>query len=142
MRSGDFRERYEDDLALLQSPAARVWLGLLVVGLVAFPLVASKYLAYVVNVAGIAVVGALGLNLLTGSTGQISLGHSAFLAIGGYTSAILVADHGIPFWLTLPLAGLAAARRPPDRDRARLRGTLSSPWRSPSWWSMSWPLEP
>jgi branched-chain amino acid transport system permease protein len=49
---------------------------------------------------------ALGLNILTGYNGQISLGHGAFVAIGGYTSAILIFDHNWPFWATIPVAGL------------------------------------
>ncbi len=49
---------------------------------------------------------ALGLNLLTGYNGQISLGHGAFVAVGAYASAILIGDHGWPFWATIPVAGL------------------------------------
>jgi branched-chain amino acid transport system permease protein len=50
----------------------------------------------------------LGLNVLTGYTGQISLGHGAFMAIGGYTTAILMADHGVKDVLTIPIAALVA----------------------------------
>ena len=53
-------------------------------------------------------VVALGLNLLTGYNGQISLGHGAFVAAGGYTSAILIVDYGWPFWATIPVAGIFA----------------------------------
>jgi branched-chain amino acid transport system permease protein len=53
-------------------------------------------------------VAITGLNVLTGYTGQISLGHGAFMAIGGYTTAILVADHGVSELATIPLAGLVA----------------------------------
>ena len=51
----------------------------------------------------------IGLNILTGYTGQISLGHGAFMAVGGYTTAILMADHGVKDIWTIPIAG---ARRP------------------------------
>ena len=51
---------------------------------------------------------ALGLNILTGYNGQISLGHSAFVAIGGYTAAILMVDHGWPFWTTIIAGGAVA----------------------------------
>ena len=44
---------------------------------------------------GIYLVALIGLNILTGYTGQISLGHGAFMAIGGYTTAILMTDHGV-----------------------------------------------
>jgi branched-chain amino acid transport system permease protein len=53
-------------------------------------------------------IAILGLNIVTGYTGQISLGHSAFMAIGGYTTAILVADHGVRDLWTIPIAGLVA----------------------------------
>ena len=58
--------------------------------------------------AGVFFIAILGLNLLTGYTGQISLGHGAFMAIGGYTTAILVADHGVRDLWTIPIAGLVA----------------------------------
>jgi branched-chain amino acid transport system permease protein len=50
-------------------------------------------------------IGILGLNIVTGYSGQISIGHSAFFGIGAYTTMILVADHGWPFLATLPVAG-------------------------------------
>jgi branched-chain amino acid transport system permease protein len=55
------------------------------------------------------VIGALGLNILSGYAGQISLGQSGFLAIGAYASAIMTAKVGLPFWLALPLSGLVTA---------------------------------
>jgi branched-chain amino acid transport system permease protein len=58
---------------------------------------------------GVYFIAILGLNLVTGYTGQISLGHGAFMAVGGYTTAILVADHGVRDLWTIPLAGLVAA---------------------------------
>ena len=53
-------------------------------------------------------IAIVGLNILTGYTGQISLGHGAFMAIGGYTTAILAVDHGVGELWTIPLAGLVA----------------------------------
>jgi branched-chain amino acid transport system permease protein len=50
-------------------------------------------------------IGILGLNIVTGYSGQISIGHSAFFGIGAYTTMILIADHGWPFVATLPIAG-------------------------------------
>jgi branched-chain amino acid transport system permease protein len=58
--------------------------------------------------AGCFFIAILGLNLLTGYTGQISLGHGGLMAIGAYTTAILVADHGLRDLWTIPLAGLVA----------------------------------
>jgi branched-chain amino acid transport system permease protein len=58
---------------------------------------------------GVYFIAILGLNILTGYTGAISLGHGAFMAIGAYTTAILVADHGMRDLWTIPIAGLVAA---------------------------------
>jgi branched-chain amino acid transport system permease protein len=57
---------------------------------------------------GIYFIALIGLNVLTGYSGQISLGHGAFMAIGGYTSAILMAHHHVRDLWTIPLAGLVA----------------------------------
>ncbi len=57
---------------------------------------------------GVYFIAILGLNIVTGYTGQISLGHGAFMAIGGYTTAILVVDHGVRDLWTIPIAGLVA----------------------------------
>ena len=57
---------------------------------------------------GVYFIALLGLNIVTGYTGQISLGHGAFMAVGGYTTAILVADHGVRDLWTIPIAGLVA----------------------------------
>lgn len=51
-------------------------------------------------------IAILGLNLLSGYSGQLSLGHGAFLALGGYATAILMSNFGVPFWLAIPLAGI------------------------------------
>lgn len=51
-------------------------------------------------------IAVLGLNLLTGFNGQISLGHGAFFAVGAYTAAILIEHYGVNYWLTLPAAAI------------------------------------
>jgi branched-chain amino acid transport system permease protein len=72
------------------------------------PLALDSFQAYEFARVGAFFIAICGLNILTGYTGQISLGHGAFMAIGGYTTAILVADHGVdPVW-TIPIAGLVA----------------------------------
>ena len=60
-----------------------------------------RYYLYVLNIAGIYTVLTVGLDILSGYTGLISLGHAGFLAIGAYTSAILVDQAGVPFGLSL-----------------------------------------
>ncbi len=109
MRIGDFKETYAADEAVFRTPTVRLWLGALIVGLLVFPFLAGDYLLYIANLTGIAVVAALGLNILTGFAGQISLGHAAFIGVGAYTAAILATRLNLPFLLCLPLAGLSAS---------------------------------
>jgi branched-chain amino acid transport system permease protein len=72
----------------------------------AFPFVASGYHIYQGSQVLILAVALMGLNLLTGFNGQISLGHGAFFAIGGYGAAILIVKAGLPFWAAIPLASV------------------------------------
>ncbi len=72
----------------------------------AFPFFASGYHLYQGAQVLILAIALLGLNLLTGFNGQISLGHGAFFAIGGYGAAILTAKLGVPYFLAIPLASL------------------------------------
>src|SRR2546425_12323863 len=83
-------------------------LAAFIVALFAIPFVAGSYWLDVTNRAAIAVIAATGLNILTGFTGQISLGNAAFLAVGAYTTAFL-ANHGVPFLFACPLAGIVTA---------------------------------
>ena len=109
MRIGDFKETYASDEAVFQTPTSRFWLGVLFVSLLVFPFVAGDYLLYMANLVGVAVVAAVGLNILTGFAGQISLGHAAFVGIGAYTAAILTTRLNLPFLLCLPISGFSAA---------------------------------
>ena len=84
-------------------------LALLLVLFVALPLVASPYQMYVVDTLLVACIAALGLNLLTGFTGLISIGHGGFVGVGAFTSALLVSKLGVPLWLSVPTAGLLTA---------------------------------
>jgi branched-chain amino acid transport system permease protein len=72
------------------------------------PWFVTDYRVFQFTLAGIYAVALLGLNLLTGYNGQISLGHGAFFAIGGYTAAILMHKLGVPYYLTILPAGIAA----------------------------------
>jgi branched-chain amino acid transport system permease protein len=81
----------------------------LILVLFTFPFWAGPYWVHVACICGVSVVSALGLNVLTGFTGLISMGHAAFMGIGAYTAAVLSIKAGFPFLLTLPLAGLTAA---------------------------------
>ncbi len=109
MRIGDFKDSYVADEAVFKTPTVRFWMGGLFAALLIFPFVAGNYWLYMANLVGVAIVAAVGLNILTGFAGQISLGHAAFVGIGAYTAAILTTRLGVPFLLCLPLSGLSAA---------------------------------
>ena len=81
------------------------FLALAVVVLV-LPSFVSAFRAQQFAYVAIYLIAIIGLNILTGYTGQISLGHGAFMAIGGYTTAILMADHGVKDIWTIPVAAL------------------------------------
>ena len=86
-----------------RSPALRWWLVLVL--LATMPLLArGEFVLFMASQICIYFLVALGLNLLAGYGGQLSLGHGALMAIGAYTTAIATVDHGLSFWLALPLA--------------------------------------
>jgi branched-chain amino acid transport system permease protein len=108
--SGVFKTSYAADMALYPLPIAR-WtiLAIIVLFAVILPLSLHEYYLSIINLSLIAIVGALGLNILVGYTGQISVGHAAFMSVGAYTAANLAVKLGLPFWITLPAGGLMAA---------------------------------
>jgi branched-chain amino acid transport system permease protein len=69
------------------------------------PFVLKGFVVFQLTLVLVYAIALLGLNLLTGYNGQISLGHGAFYAIGAYVAAILMDQHGWPYWATLPVAG-------------------------------------
>jgi branched-chain amino acid transport system permease protein len=71
----------------------------------ALPFLVSNYRTFQLTLVLVYAIALLGLNILTGYNGQISLGHGAFYAIGAYTAAILMDKLGAPYWATLPAAG-------------------------------------
>jgi branched-chain amino acid transport system permease protein len=93
----------------------RKWLAVLIALAVVIPLLhpvlpglVSNYRLFLVSTMIIAAIAVLGLNLLTGFNGQISLGHSAFYAVGAYTAAILMDKLDCPYWATLPAAAIVS----------------------------------
>ena len=100
---------YRQDLRIFPSPAAKISLAILFLVLLSLPHLGGKYVTFVACLCGVSVISALGLNILTGYTGLISMGHAAFMGIGAYTAAILSAKAGFPFIVALPLAGIMAA---------------------------------
>src|SRR5512134_231220 len=106
---GDFRTSYERDIEIFQTPFIKVCIAFLLMGLLALPYVIKGEYLWILLQILIAVIGAVGLNILTGFTGQISLGQGAFFGVGAYTSAYLTAKMGLSFWIGVPAAGLVTA---------------------------------
>lgn len=123
---------YEDDQAILNTGTKKVMMGILIVFAFAIPLFGMGSIGETGSLPGpsflaendwlrllstvcIYAIGALGLNILTGLAGQVSLGHAFFMGLGAYVAAILGADQGalwglnLPMWIWLPGAGVAAA---------------------------------
>ncbi|WP_034349218.1 branched-chain amino acid ABC transporter permease [Noviherbaspirillum massiliense] len=89
---------------------SRIGWAVLLALAVAFPFLAGNdYYLTVMSTAYIFAIATLGLNLITGYTGQYNLAHSGFMAVGAYTVGILTVDHQVPFWLAFALSGFVAA---------------------------------
>lgn len=116
--------RYEREMGLFPSTTKKVSIVLLGVIALLLPLAALPYLGFLggggwlvlVNKALIYAVAALGINLLTGVAGQVSLGHAFFMAVGAYTAVVMGGEAGrtvwglgLPIWIWLPAAGVVAA---------------------------------
>lgn len=82
-----------------------VWIAVLLAIACALPFFVSNYRTFQFSMVLIYAIALLGLNILTGFNGQISLGHGAFYAIGAYVTAILMDKFGVPYWACIPLAG-------------------------------------
>jgi branched-chain amino acid transport system permease protein len=106
--SGVFNKRPQQDMAIVRTRAQ--WL-LLVAGLIFLATLglymAEEWMDWLIMV-GVYTVAALGMHIMTGLCGQFSMGQSAFMALGAYTTAFLAGSHGWSPWITLPLAGLVA----------------------------------
>ncbi len=109
MESGIFFSDYRSDMALRRMPLQKVRTGLLLVGLLVFPFLATPYWLNLANQIAIATIGAIGLNILVGYTGQISLGQGAFMAVGAYGSGLLTVRLDVPFYLSIPAAAAITA---------------------------------
>jgi branched-chain amino acid transport system permease protein len=108
--TANFKRSYAADMALYRVPLARYTMAVIVaLAFAVFPLLASDYVLNLANLVGIACLGAIGLNILVGYTGQISLGHAAFMSVGAYTAAVLTTRYAVPWWVAMPAGGCMAA---------------------------------
>ncbi|HZH26997.1 MAG TPA: branched-chain amino acid ABC transporter permease [Azospirillaceae bacterium] len=103
--SGDFRTSYKADTTVFPTVTSRNAVILAVALACALPFVADRYTLNLLIQIGYLGIAALGLNILVGFTGQISIGHAAFFGVGAFASAWF-AEHGVPVFFAIPLAGL------------------------------------
>lgn len=109
MRSGYFKQSYGELIVLTDSLAVKTWTAALAVLLVAAPFVVGNYLLSYLTIILFTLVGALGLMVLTGFTGLISLGHVGFLMLGAYAYAIGVTRLGLPAEAALVFSAIVPA---------------------------------
>jgi branched-chain amino acid transport system permease protein len=100
------RTRYLQANEVLGRPHQKVLVGLILAFALILPAMVSTYFVHLLDLCLLSAIGALGLMLLTGYCGQISLGHAAFLAVGAYTTVILNAHVGAPFVIIVSAAAL------------------------------------
>jgi branched-chain amino acid transport system permease protein len=108
--------RYADEMAILNTRTKRVWTLVLVAVVLALPFALERDLVSLGATVFVVAIGGIGLNLLTGYAGQVSLGHAFFLGLGAYTAAVLggepqgdVIGLGLDMAIWLPMAGLVPA---------------------------------
>lgn len=106
---GNYKTSYNKDMQLLRTNREKAKTAIILLLVFLVPLLFSDYIIGLLTLSAIAAIGAIGLNILTGYTGQISIGVGAFLGVGGYTTAVLTSTVGISFWIALPLAGVMTA---------------------------------
>ncbi|PKN65782.1 MAG: branched-chain amino acid ABC transporter permease [Deltaproteobacteria bacterium HGW-Deltaproteobacteria-12] len=105
----DMKRAYYEDIELFKSGTIVFWTIVLLAVLGTFPLYLSNYYLYLFSLMMVYVIVAVGLNILVGSTGQISLGHAGFFAIGAYATVLLMTKLQVPFFAAVLAAAFIAA---------------------------------
>jgi len=105
----ELRQRYEEDLTLVRGVLGWSALLALLAFLALLPVLAPGYFLYTASLVAVHVVIAVGLNLLVGYTGQISLGHAGFVAVGAYAAGVLATRLHVPWPGAMLGGGIAAA---------------------------------
>jgi len=100
--------KYDQDMAIVRTGTQWIMLAVLLVFVLTLPLWMGNYWLGVFNSIGITLIAALGLNILVGYCGQLSIGHVGFIAVGAYTSAILTNHYNVPFIIALLASGLVS----------------------------------
>jgi branched-chain amino acid transport system permease protein len=100
---------YAQAMRLVKEPYQRILIALALLGLLLIPVTSSTFFLRLLSMSFLVLISAVGLNLLTGYCGQLSLGHAGFMAIGAFTTVILVTLAHLPFWVTVPAGAIAGA---------------------------------
>ena len=106
--SGDFDRSYQQDLSFIRKPWQWVFLLGAIAAVATSPYWATPYIVITINRIGYTIIAVQGLSILTGYTGQISLGQAAFMLVGGYVSALTVEYLGLSVFVAIPIAALGA----------------------------------
>lgn len=106
---GEFQTSYEKDAAIYKSLFSKICLYGFLVFLFMIPFFIDDYLMYLFNITFIGIIGAVGLNILTGITGLISLGNGAFIGVGAYSAGYLANQYGLNFIVAILIAGFITA---------------------------------
>lgn len=106
---GNYKSSYAKDAAIFQTLFSKLMIFLFFVLMIVFPFFTNTYYLYICNMIFIAVIGAVGLNILTGFTGLISLGHGAFIGVGAFAAGYIFNTTGLNFLLVIPMAGIVTA---------------------------------
>src|ERR1700704_5959017 len=105
----NLRTSYLEANEVLPRPYQKALVAMALSVALLLPVASSTYFVHLLNLCFLSAIGALGLMLLTGYCGQISLGHAAFLAVGAFTTVILTVHIDAPFIVVLPAAALSGA---------------------------------
>jgi len=107
--AGRFATSYDQDSALVRTRAQAVTLVLFLILLMLGPLFLNAKLMSYVTLVCITTIAVVGLQITTGMAGQVNLGQASMIGVGGYATAFLSTTYSLPFYVVMPIAGLAAA---------------------------------
>ena len=99
MLIGNFKSNYKKDESVFNNWPNRFGLFLCIIILIILPLVSSGYIVFLATQVAIFTIAVTGLNILTGYTGLVSLGHGALVGVGAYSTAVLINFFAFPFYL-------------------------------------------
>lgn len=107
---GVYNDSYEKEMAIIRTGTQWTLLIVFLILLFAVPFLpfVSRFILRVIISNAIILIAVIGINIVTGYCGQITLGQAGFVVVGAYTSALLTSEFGMSFWIALPCAGIAA----------------------------------